>query len=445
MNLDPVRDVAYSALALAWLCIVVTCSPTNRLTAAQATIPGLSVSSGGSLPSTRGSGAPSLARGVEHPEPGLPPPAEATSPPSPQDQLLSNFRQQLRELEQGVRERPVRIVWFGDSHTAADFWPHAVREPLQERFGKAGPGFVRLGIEPYRHGQARVTRTGRWRREPRSPASIERQLDGIFGLGGMFSVPQNWRAETQVEVAASAATGRLRYTLMYQLGKGAAFTVKLGANEQRVDEASSARSVPGSPIKRVELEADVGQPLWVGKASGRVALYGAFIDSEQPGVIVDTLGINGARLATVLSWDETVWVAELKAREPSLVILAFGTNEVLDAHAPEIYAGQIVALAGRVRRAAPDVSCLVVGPTDVAEHTGTSHPRVAEVTNAQRRGAAEVGCAFIGAQELMGGEGSYARWQRHDPPLARTDRVHLTVDGYRELGERLVPYLLAGF
>ena len=34
--------------------------------------------------------------------------------------------------------RPVRILHFGDSHVAADYWTDVVRRRLQDRFGDAG-------------------------------------------------------------------------------------------------------------------------------------------------------------------------------------------------------------------------------------------------------------------------------------------------------------------
>src|SRR5690349_2624164 len=72
---------------------------------------------------------------------GTEPPA-TTAPVAPQGSTLARFQAALRDAPQ--RSEPVRVLWLGDSHTAADFWPDAVRKPLQAAFGSGGPGFVYL-------------------------------------------------------------------------------------------------------------------------------------------------------------------------------------------------------------------------------------------------------------------------------------------------------------
>jgi lysophospholipase L1-like esterase len=125
------------------------------------------------------------------------------------------------------------------------------------------------------------------------------------------------------------------------------------------------------------------------------------------------------------------------ARRPDLAVIAYGTNEAFDGLRVSAYEEQLALLVGRIRRGAPDVDCLIVGPPDALEPSGASAPRVALIGAAYRRAAAELGCAFVSAQALMGGPGSYAEWMRAGPPLATGDRVHYTPKGYRRLGELL--------
>src|SRR6185436_457947 len=50
---------------------------------------------------------------------------------------------------------------------------------------------------------------------------------------------------------------------------------------------------------------------------GAPELCGVVIEAEpktQPGVGLDTLGINGARLTTPLAWNEASWTSELARR-----------------------------------------------------------------------------------------------------------------------------------
>src|SRR5271155_421063 len=51
----------------------------------------------------------------------------------------------LAGLEEGHAKDTVRIVQYGDSHTASDLGVSVLRHALQARFGDAGRGFVSIG------------------------------------------------------------------------------------------------------------------------------------------------------------------------------------------------------------------------------------------------------------------------------------------------------------
>src|SRR5215204_3556240 len=72
----------------------------------------------------------------------------AKTPPGPLP--LRRLYAALAGLEAKSRDDHVRIVWYGDSHTAADYLTGTVRRRLETRFGAGGPGFVRVGTSPYR-------------------------------------------------------------------------------------------------------------------------------------------------------------------------------------------------------------------------------------------------------------------------------------------------------
>jgi lysophospholipase L1-like esterase len=67
------------------------------------------------------------------------------------------------------------------------------------------------------------------------------------------------------------------------------------------------------------------------------------------------------------------------------------------------------------------------------------------IIDVQREVAAEIGCAFLDLRQLMGGLGAYDLWSAVNPRLAQGDGVHLTVQGYRVLGERVVEEILAAY
>jgi lysophospholipase L1-like esterase len=127
------------------------------------------------------------------------------------------------------------------------------------------------------------------------------------------------------------------------------------------------------------------------------------------------------------------------------VVLAYGTNEVFERYPVSDYMQQYRDLVQRIRTAVPSAACLMIGPTDVMQADGFSHPRVLEVSRAEEGVAAELGCGYVGAHLLMGGDGSYAEWLSARPQLAGVDGVHLTVRGYQELGRLTADYLLTSY
>jgi lysophospholipase L1-like esterase len=126
-------------------------------------------------------------------------------------------------------------------------------------------------------------------------------------------------------------------------------------------------------------------------------------------------------------------------------VFAFGTNEAFDARNAEAIGGELGELVSRVRRGSPNADCLIVGPPDAAAPDLTSLPRVAEIDAAERRAAETLGCAYFSLLVAMGAPNGFAAWMRETPPLARPDRIHLTIAGYERLGEAVANALLQSF
>ncbi|HET9931934.1 MAG TPA: GDSL-type esterase/lipase family protein [Polyangiaceae bacterium] len=355
---------------------------------------------------------------------------------------LRHFYDALAALARHQRNESVRVLWLGDSHTASDFLTGAVRSRLVERYGSGGPGFLRLGV-PVRHDLATFERSGRFRIQPESPATRLHQDDGVFGFGGMRVTPLSDGARLGVRLAPRSVRGRAKFTLLYDVKLGGEFAMRLGSTAVNVRGTEGAQRVAGSPVLRRSIEGEPSEPFSVEVRRGRPRFYGLFVDGSEPGVVVDTVGINGARVATALAWAEAPFAAEVLAREPELVVMAFGTNEAFDELRVSAYEAQLAQLLRRLRQR-PNVDCLVLGPPDALAPSGEPAARVAEITRVYASSARTLGCAFVSAQALMGGPGAFASWQRQDPQLASADRVHLTPKGYRKLGELVFDALFAG-
>ncbi len=339
---------------------------------------------------------------------------------------LVPFFERLYQLERGEAREPVRIVHFGDSHTAADEWTGALRASFQQQFGDGGPGFAMAG-RPFL-GYRRLDLRGGSSRSWATDGLVGKQALGPNGLGGISISTRLPRQEVYLVAGCSS----VEVFFLRQPGGG---SLLLYDNGQPVEKFSTGGQFgPGylrysaSPgLHRLELETLERSP---------VRLFGWVAENER-GVTYEALGINGAQASIVLNWDEALLADQLGRRNPALIVLAYGTNEAGNRDWDhESYRQMFTSLIGRLRKDAPEASILVIGPPDrLVRVRGRwqPHPGIDRIAEAQREAALAAGCAFWDLREKMGGKGSMRKWVLAG--LAQADYVHLTGPGYRLLGE----------
>lgn len=338
----------------------------------------------------------------------------------------------------------MRVAWLGDSHGAADFWSGTLRSALQKRFGSGGVGFVNVGSKSYRHDAVTMDVKGTWKISPKGPSTTLVTGDGVFGLSGMLLTGVDDNPRATLTITESPLPPSLRWDLCYRLnGKSDEIRVTLPGMKDRTLRVSP--SEPVGALLHAELMGSGDPALSVTPTAGFPSLCGVVVESDpkvQPGVVLDTLGINGARLATPLAWNEASWVSEMTRRAPSLVILEYGTNESGD-HSikPASYLANLGKVMARVRKASPSCDCLVLAPTDRAD----TREKTPLVRDALAAAAKAEGCRFWDTYETMGGKGSILAWHAEKPTKAAGDGVHLNARGYRDLGEKLAAAILAGY
>jgi len=272
---------------------------------------------------------------------------------------------------------------------------------------------------------------------------------GCYGLLGVGIEADHAGASAWTEVAAPASHVELAYAGQPQ---GGSFDVLIdGTRAGRIATRASdgkagffAFDVPDAP-HRIEVRT-VGD--------GDVRIYGMNLDRHSAGVIVDTLGINGAQVYTPLRWGEACFAEQLRHVSPDLVVLAYGTNEAVEPGLTDAqYEKAVVDLLGRVARAQPTASCLLLGPPDLARKDKGAKgavewktwPRVTEIIAAQKRVAEAAGCGFYDQMEAMGGAGSMAQWAAEADPRGGRDRVHLRRTGYTEVATAFATDLMHAY
>ena len=339
---------------------------------------------------------------------------------------LVPFFEQLYRQQKGEREGPIRILHYGDSHTAADDWTGQMRAHFQERFGDGGSGYSLAGRpwNGYRRFDVRSGSTRGWHTD----GLIGRPGDGIYGLGGVSMSSK--AAHEALYVEASGASFELFYER--QPGGGLIDLYDNGEPVERLSTEGDAGAgyyhldaIPGP--HRFELETVDPHP---------VRLFG-WVAENSTGVTYEALGINGAQASIVLDWDEQTLRSNVERRNPALIVLAYGTNEAgRRDYTLESYRNTFSQVLARFRAAAPTATILVIGPPDRLQKTRRgwqTMEKLDTIIDAQRQAALANGCPFWDLRGKMGGAGAMAQWV--NAGMAQNDRVHFTSPGYRMLGD----------
>jgi lysophospholipase L1-like esterase len=385
---------------------------------------------------------------------GVPTPLE-----DPSGKAMVPFYRSLRKTEKGLTK--TRIIQFGASHTAADLMTARMRNRLQKRFGDGGLGFV-MPARPYRHYRHQhvlfegpKAKRSRWHwdfvRRRRNHLS-----DRVYGLAGMSITAY---ARKQWAVMQTYRPGRFRRSVsqleIYYAPSSRGGDLNLTVDGKRFRRIRT-RGKKSVGIYSLKLTDRPHRFHLRPRGNGKVRLYGAVLERRRAGVVLDTIGINGARAESMLKWNFTIWKKLVRRRNPALIILAYGTNEAGDTGQPiSLYRQALTKVIRRVRLAAPKASCILFGPTDrpfVHRETKeddnvlfTHRKRTDLIIETQRKVAFKYGCAFWDAVATTGGNLSIINWANAEPKLAWTDYVHFTTRGYRLMADLFLDAIMADY
>jgi lysophospholipase L1-like esterase len=340
---------------------------------------------------------------------------------------LIPFFEQLYRHQRGEVAGPLRILHYGDSHTAADEWTGDLRVHFQEKFGDGGSGFSLAGRpwNSYRRMDVRSGSTRGWH----SDGLVGRTGDGVYGLGGVSMSTAS--AHEAIYLDANAAQFELFY---YQQPGGG--TLQIYDNGAPLEQISTDGE-PGPAYYHLEAPPGPHRVEAETLDRGPVRLFG-WVAENTTGVTYEELGINGAEASIVLGWNEETLRSNIERRNPALIVLAYGTNEAgRKDWTLESYREMYSQLIQRLRADAPTATILVIGPADrtqkIRKIGWQTMEKIDVIAEAQREAALANGCAFWDLQAKMGGAGSMLKWVAAG--MAQADHVHFTGPGYRMIGD----------
>ncbi len=142
--------------------------------------------------------------------------------------------------------------------------------------------------------------------------------------------------------------------------------------EEFVDEAMDvARAHLGSLSVEVPAGASgvMLQPFFTPKkkreAEEKLRFYGCLTRNADAEIEIDIMGVGGTVIAHPLRRSGQEQLAYIRDRNPAMFTLWYGTNNTGDSDFdPERYRNQQADMVERIRKAAPDAACLIIGLPD---------------------------------------------------------------------------------
>ena len=370
----------------------------------------------------------------------VPPPNAEQKPPrtieDPSSKALEPFLRKLMAAERKDPKAIARAMYFGDSIVATDYVTGTLRRRLQKRFGDAGHGFVPMANPSpgYFHNDVSRYASAGWHV---GLVVGPYTKDSLYGLGGMSFYNQGPGLFSTFGTAKKGSYGLTvsRFTVAYleQPGGG---KLEISVDDEVKDTIDTSAPAPKSAWKTYEVPPGAHE-LKARPLEANVRAFGVWMENDGPGAVLDAVGIQGGHLRQLDANDDAHWAEQLKRRDPSLVMFAYGINEVADGEAFPIpqYIETGLPVLKQVRAALPDAACLVIGPLDRATKTSDGYGAsafVPKLAAAQRKIAHEAGCAYWDTFGAMGGSGAMGIWVQRG--LGQPDLAHPSGAGAEVIG-----------
>lgn len=353
----------------------------------------------------------------------------------PTGNSLDDFFASLVKTQQKKDNAITRIAHFGDSIVVSDYISGTLRRKLQETFGDAGHGYMLIANAwpAYFHNDVFRFATKGFR-VSRIVGPVVK--DGLYGLGGVtFRADSGLIAEFGTTPDGDFGTKVSRFELSYLARPhGGEFEVSVdGEVHSEVDSAAEE-----TEVRRLIIDVEDGPHRFqLRTRKGESRFFGVVLERQVPGVVLDALGVQGARIRFLDKQDDDHFAQELKWRNPNLVVYQFGANESGDGYAYPMdeYSATMKEVIRQGQRALPESSCLIIGAMDRARRIDgvTSSMKIIElIVREQESAAKELGCAYFDTYNAMGGWGSMPSWVKRG--LGQADMTHPSGVGAIRIG-----------
>lgn len=374
------------------------------------------------------------------------------------------------QKKRAAATKGITILQLGDSHTAADFMTGELRRLLQAKYGDGGAGYLVAG-RPHigvRSSAFRVSASQNWTYE----ALQQSAENSKFWLSGFNAIAKEEGETIGFKSETAFSFDRIEIQALRQ-PKGGTIEIRIdGVLQTEVSLAGDVREP--IVIRMVPERAAVDRLREITittKGEGVVNLASVAVYNRQAGIAYNSVGFPGATVDILNRFDDVILENELRRLNPQIIVLAFGTNEGFNEKLEfERYRQSYERAIGKIRRALPTVAIVMMAPPDGArgpkkeegenEKNAKKTPpantakedgpcgewktpaNLNKVRDLQEQIAKRHKLVYWNWASIMPAECGADRWANLTPPLVAKDRVHFTMEGYRQTAAQFLKVLL---
>jgi lysophospholipase L1-like esterase len=328
-------------------------------------------------------------------------------------------------------EGKISILQIGGSHIQADIYSNQIRQRLQTFYPglNGGRGFV----FPYRMAKTnnpynyKVEYTGEWE----SCRNIKKGEKYTLGLAGIS-------VTTHDSISSLKICTRENNLVDYDYKRVKIFT--------EIDTLAFSIVFDPSLIEKIDTNINLGYIQYtftdyIDTLDFKIikqdtnqkyfTLYGLNLETDDPGIVYNSVGVNGASVPAFLRCN--ILSKHIEAIQPDIVILSLGINDAYGRNFdPNYFKANYDSLVRNIRAGAPNCEILFTTNNDSYLYRRYPNKNGIKVKEAMFELAEKYNGCVWDMFTVMGGLNSIRYWEQLN--LAKRDKVHFTKEGYILVG-----------
>jgi lysophospholipase L1-like esterase len=336
--------------------------------------------------------------------------------------------QKLKDVLTSAKTSPVSIVHFGDSHVQLGYAQQITRDYLQHDFGRGGRGliFPYAIAKTYSQSDYVSKFTGNWE----YASSIQEYPKIPLGVGGFVVKTSDAQPSFTISFNSELPKKNNWIELFYRLQSNSV-PVSIHIDKYQYSDVlvpSNNKNIPN--VLRINVQ-DIQDTLHLvfdipQGDKNFLEIYGMNIESSESGITYHNAGVGGANYGAILA--QSYFEIQLEALKPSVVILDYGTNDILYKNqVPPNLETKIIQTIAKVRVAQPNAIILLMSPQDMF-FKGRNISSLKELNQLLKKLAMQNNCLFYDWYRISGGAEAMKAWVSYG--IGRNDHIHLTNKGY---------------